>query len=206
MEHRLRPLQRPGAGIAATLAAAALLAIGCAGPRIVVELDEAGLRGWEARSPSWSWAPDAEPWVEAPADLVERAGPRLAALVSRALGARGLVHAETNPDVLVRYHLEIRRTELVTYEELPPRSITGSLVRGQYVVQGVTRVVREYDDVRLELRVARASDGRPLWTVRLRERLPKSTPDALDAVVASAFERFPEAPAARDTATATASR
>jgi len=182
----------------AAMIGVALASLACQGPRLVVEVNEPAEAGWGQRSPTWDWqpAPNSEgaPWFEAPEEATGNVHPRLRKLVARALGARGFVHSIDQPDMYVRYQLSVRRTREVTYEQRSPRIITGSLIRGYYEVRGVVRVERDYDDVRLEIHVARAQDEHPVWVARLRERLPESFEPHLASAVTSLFERFPQAP------------
>ena len=174
------------------LALLALLALGCGGPRLAVLVDEPARTGWGAGSPTWAW--DAPPRVDAPRGTSDEVRTALADGVSRALGAHGFVHGAERPDVRVRVRLEVQRRRIVSLEQRPPRAITGSLVQGQYVVSGVTRVEREVDDLRLELELVRADDGLALWKARLRERLPERFEPHLASLVAGLFARFPPAP------------
>lgn len=197
--HPARPLDRSLAPwLLAVMAGLTVLAIGCSPSRLVIELDESAATGFGGRVPTWDWAPapgpEGEPWFEGPDATTPDVHPRLRALIADALGTNGLLHTNSGPDLHVRYQLTVRRMRVVSYERRPPRRITGSLIRGHYEVHSVLRIEREYDEMTLEIHVARAVDARPVWVARLRERLPDSFEPHLAEAVARLFEEFPPAP------------
>jgi hypothetical protein len=155
-----------------------------------------------SRYRTWNFLPGSPPRVDAPHGNARALDGRLARLVARGLAEIGLERRATAPDVLVSYHLVLRRQVVEVEEPRAPYLLSSHHSSASYWVEGSNRVRHVHEEVRLGIGLVETS-GRMVWRAAWLRTLEEAPILPLDEAVASLLERYPR-PGASDPAGATA--
>ena len=161
------------------------LGVGCAST-VRVAFDE---REDFSRYRTWGWLPHGVPNVDAPHGDPHALDARVAKLIERELLASGLERAAGRPDLLVRYHLTLRRRAVVVEEPAAPYLLSSHNSSASYWIEGSRKAIRIQEHVRLAIRFS--ARGRTIWRATLLRTLEDAPVLSLDDAVSTLLERYP---------------
>jgi len=143
-----------------------------------------------SRYRTWSWLRHGVLSVDAPQSEPRALDAHVAQLIERGLLESGLERATARPDILVAYHLTLRRRAVVVEEPAAPYLLSSHNSSASYWIEGTRKAIRIQEHVRLAIRFSTA--GRTIWRATLVRTLEDASVLSLDDAVSTLLERFPK--------------
>lgn len=155
------------------LLALATLLVACTSPVDVLVDSRADF----SRYHTWTWLPGEEVGIDAPGSPAAELASRVHASVERVLRVRGFERGGAGADFFVSCRLTLRRREGYVQVPFAPYLFSSLDSSASYWIEGSSREIRSYHDLRLEIGIHTAP-GAAVWrattfrSVEVGRRLP----------------------------------